>query len=320
VLTGSPKERALAEQIKILSEEDNVAVFAGNTSVTQLGGLLEKCDLLITGDTGPMHMATAVNTPVVAMFLASAYGFETGPYRENSIVLQPIIGCGPCNPNKPCALPECHDTISPELVARLAILRLAGPILTLESRDIGVGAKAVNIYRTVFDQNGFFDMEALSPSYQDSNARYRGAYRALWLEELGGLYPSGHSYTDFCVAKKKILNERIENNIDEGIAQLKLLARQGKDSIETLISLINDVLSPPRRLGEMSERLAKIDHEIELVGYHYGALEPVTRMFIFGKENLELEEPLALADEMGNIYAALERRVIRFAEFLNNEH
>ena len=131
VLIGSPKERALAEQITAISGLENVFIAAGHTTIGQLGALLKVCDLLVTGDTGPMHMATAVGTPVVAMFLASAYGFETGPYSADNIVLQPIIGCGPCNPNKACARPDCHSTMSPELIAKLVSLRMAGTVTAL---------------------------------------------------------------------------------------------------------------------------------------------------------------------------------------------
>jgi ADP-heptose:LPS heptosyltransferase len=115
VLTGTKKELPIIEEIYRGCDPHNVLIAASRTNVPQLAALLKACDILITGDTGPMHIAAAVGTPSIAMFLASAFGFETGPYSEGNIVLQPVIGCGPCNPNKPCARPDCHDCIAPQL-------------------------------------------------------------------------------------------------------------------------------------------------------------------------------------------------------------
>ncbi len=60
---------------------------AGKTSIVQLGGLLKEMDLLVTVDSGPMHMAAAVNTPVVAVF-GPTYPERTGPFGAQHRVIK----------------------------------------------------------------------------------------------------------------------------------------------------------------------------------------------------------------------------------------
>jgi ADP-heptose:LPS heptosyltransferase len=78
VLTGAAKERHIIDPIVEGCASRNVVSVAGKTSVPQLAAMLKMSDVLVTGDTGPMHISVAVGTPVVSMFLASAYGLRQG--------------------------------------------------------------------------------------------------------------------------------------------------------------------------------------------------------------------------------------------------
>ncbi|ABQ27376.1 glycosyltransferase family 9 protein [Geotalea uraniireducens] len=84
------------------------------TSMLQLGAVLAQCALLVSGDTGPMHMATAVGTPVVALF-GAIEPRRTGPVGEGHRVIRHAeIECVPCNARK-CSNPhylECMERIS----------------------------------------------------------------------------------------------------------------------------------------------------------------------------------------------------------------
>lgn len=127
ILTGIPAERKIIEAILKHYSHPRIHSAVGKTSVQQLAALLKKSDILVTGDTGTMHLSVAVGTNVVAGFLASAYCFETGPYGKGNFVIQPQIGCGPCNPNFKCIKTDCHDHISPEMMYQLVKIRLETP-------------------------------------------------------------------------------------------------------------------------------------------------------------------------------------------------
>ena len=67
----------------------------GKTGLLQLAALLERCALLVTNDTGTMHVAAAVGTPVVALF-GSTPPLTTGPWGEGHVVVKKDVPCSPC--------------------------------------------------------------------------------------------------------------------------------------------------------------------------------------------------------------------------------
>jgi len=300
ILVGAEKERVIIDPIAAGVNSTNVLVAAGRTTVPQLSAVLAKSDVLVTGDTGPMHMSVAVGTPVVAMFLASAYGFETGPYSEGNLVLQPVIGCGPCNPNKPCARPDCHDTIDPEVIAELAIMRAKGDVTSVPPGL--VDPRQAILYRSCFDEYGFCNLKALNSDAGDSLRTYRAAYRRTWLEDLGGF--------NFQSPQRSTLRQ-IREEIP-GLSEAISLAEEGKRSIERLIGLIQNPAASGASLGTVGQNLSEIDRKIEQVGFHNPHLGPLSRMFIFAKENIQGTDASILASQMGVIYEDLNRRCTKF--------
>ena len=82
------------------------------TSLKQLVVIIDNARCVISCDTGPMHLATALQTKVVALFGPSDPQ-RTGPFRGT--VIQKKISCSPCN-KKECENPMCMDNIHPEHV------------------------------------------------------------------------------------------------------------------------------------------------------------------------------------------------------------
>jgi ADP-heptose:LPS heptosyltransferase len=308
VLTGNKKELPIIEIIKNGCNSPNVFVAAAKTSIPQLSALLKISDILVTGDTGPMHISVAVGTPVVSMFVGSAYGYETGPYAEGSIVIQPVIGCGPCNPNKACARPDCHDHIIPKELAQLTAMRLKEDFRTLPAGFVDPN-KAI-VYRTCFDDYGFYHLQPLNSDESDSLRHYRAAYRNMWLDDLGG----------FPVPEPKAKSASTLNVMQSsfaGLDEVVKLSEQGTAFIERLVKLVNDPRAPATDLQEVNQGISELDRQIEQTGFHYSPLGPVTRMFVFAKENLSGTEVQDLASQMKQIYADLKRRCVKLSSYYN---
>lgn len=312
VMVGTKKELGLIEPVKAAVDSPNVLIAAGNTSIPQLAALLSKCSCLVTGDTGTMHVSVSVGTPVVSLFLASAFGFETGPYGEGHLVLQPVIGCGPCNPNKPCIGLECHDTIPSSALADLAIARSREDFRVLpENLKSLFDPRHIILYRSTFDEYGFCDLQPITSPEFDTMKKYRDAYRRVWLRHLGG----------FSVpeASAKFLKPRAlaqATDFQSGIASAVEAADQGIALISQLKALITDRSAPGKLLGDVSTKLVQLDRSIEELGFHIPALGPVTRMMIFAKENLSGSDPLLLASQMGSAYQELKARSLTLGSFL----
>lgn len=306
VLTGTKKELPIIEQIVQQVESTNVMVAAGKTNIPQVSALLALSDILITGDTGPMHISVAAGTPVVAMFLASAYGYETGPYSEGNLVLQPVIGCGPCNPNKACAKPDCHDMIDPDLIVELVKMRLKGDVTELP-KDLARPTEVV-VYRSFFDDFGFCDLAPLTDVSHDAWAPYRNAYRKMWLYDLAGIETE----------PIRINPLQIVSTDFGGMPDLISKAITGQQLIDQLISYIRDTGTSSEKLRSTNQAISALDREIEELGFHYAPLGSVTRMFIFGKENLVGSDALALASQMKEVYRNLKNRTEKLAHYLGN--
>jgi ADP-heptose:LPS heptosyltransferase len=68
ILLGTAQERKMIERDMVPLLEKTCVIAAGETDLLESGALVEKLDLLVSNDTGPMHMAAALGVPVVALF------------------------------------------------------------------------------------------------------------------------------------------------------------------------------------------------------------------------------------------------------------
>ena len=94
-ILGGPKDREISN---VLIKKNNVIDYAGKLSLPETGIILAKSTALISNDTGLMHMATAVNTPVLAIFGSSVKELGFSPYRGKSIVIEnENLKCRPCS-------------------------------------------------------------------------------------------------------------------------------------------------------------------------------------------------------------------------------
>lgn len=112
-LIGGPVARDLCDEIehKMLWP---VWRADGVFSLLGTAALCEHAAVLVTGDTGPMHIAAAVDLPIVALF-GPANPLRTGPYSSGAIVLQEPLECAPCY-GRTCKLghepPLCMDRLN----------------------------------------------------------------------------------------------------------------------------------------------------------------------------------------------------------------
>ena len=119
VVVGGPDDRGLAGQLAAAGAADTAA---GEFSLQETGAIIAQARVLVSGDTGVMHMATGVGTPVVALFGPTVEQFGFFPYRARSLVLQRDLACRPCSasgtPVCPLGHHRCLAEIAPADVAR----------------------------------------------------------------------------------------------------------------------------------------------------------------------------------------------------------
>ncbi len=123
-LFGAPGEKEMGEKLSAMlnAPHENLV---GKTRLSELIAKLRECQLLLTNDTGTMHLAAALGIPTVSIF-GSTCPIETGPLGERHTIIQHKVPCSPCFEREcPFGHYECMTKITPEEVAA-AVLKSAG--------------------------------------------------------------------------------------------------------------------------------------------------------------------------------------------------
>ena len=119
VLLGSPVEKNLCGRVMDAAKTIRVTDLSGLTTPGGLVEIIRHSELLICNDSGPMHIAAAAGTPVIALFGPTDPAL-TGPYGPQCRVIQPNLDCLGCL-SKSCVTEHCHTAVEPQLLAENAI-------------------------------------------------------------------------------------------------------------------------------------------------------------------------------------------------------
>ena len=126
VLTGGPGDATLVHSVRGALPPSHVVDASNLSNLLAAAAVLERCDLMITGDTGPMHLAAAVGTPIVAVFGPSDPR-RYGPRGARDRIVRVDLPCAPCNrirlPPARCTghIPDCLDLIPADRVLQAAV-------------------------------------------------------------------------------------------------------------------------------------------------------------------------------------------------------
>ncbi len=129
IFTGAPDDLPLIARI-IQHMQRHAYNLAGKTSLSQLAAVLQTADLLITGDSGPMHIAAAVGTALIAIHGPTDPALS-GPVSPHATILRDPIWCSPCYKAKGAPADcrfyttQCMKNILPEQVRAVTHQKLA---------------------------------------------------------------------------------------------------------------------------------------------------------------------------------------------------
>ncbi len=109
-LLGAPGDEALCRQIQSASDPGRVTVLAGTLSLLQSAALMRHAEMNYVNDSAPLHLCSAVNAPVTAVFCSTIPEFGFGPLSDRSVVAQTsrTLACRPCGLHGYKSCPEGH--------------------------------------------------------------------------------------------------------------------------------------------------------------------------------------------------------------------
>jgi len=308
VIFGSPRERGLGDRLAALLPE--AVNLCGRTTPIQLAALLDRCQLCITNDTGPMHVAATVGTPVIDISLGSALSHETAPYGEGHMVVEPCISCYPCHPKLRCTHLSCHPKIPPSVVARLAAAMLDGNLPARLPDDPEFAS--VNIFRTGFDPDGWWELTPILQRPLTRKELFNQALREMWKRALDGMPPWAPEYHEIAARAglDLIRNFNIEPQItstdwaNAPLSELVSLADNGLSSAMELTRIGGDT-SQIDRITRLGARLRETDLGLIRLGYGNPELMPLVAQFTFGKDNMSGWQLASLARQTAELYRNL---------------
>ncbi|MBB5144355.1 glycosyltransferase family 9 protein [Desulfovibrio intestinalis] len=199
VLLGSPAETSLAAEYMQAAGCPYINA-VGQTSISQLAALLTQCRLLVTNDTGTMHLAAGLKIPCLAIFLATAQPWDTGPYLSGCCCLEPAMTCHPCAYGRACPYEHaCREAISGQSAGDLVLGWLVtGSWDAALKKNSQIGSEA-RVWLTTKDKYGFADLRCLSGHEGEDRSLWLYKQRIFWrqiLDSLEGERPASHAYTD----------------------------------------------------------------------------------------------------------------------------
>jgi len=320
IIFGVPSEGELALEI-IQKTEARVINAVGKTTIPRLAGLLKRCSVLVTNDTGTMHIASAVETPIAALFFTHALVHETGPYGGRSVTLQSDIPCSPCSHHTDCNHMMCLDYITPAQVEHAISLLLEnkdlskiGPTEAVESLY-----NRTRLYSSRFDEEGMIEYFPLLKKPVRVRDVMAWAYRFMWTYILGSGKNKGvgeMSETELqeksMEAARKIIEgfscdnyHNIASHLYEttrALHSLHKICSEGEEIVKKIILESTSRSPDSKKMKIISDDLQEVDIRIEVLGNNHPEIGPILKMFSFGKENLEGDNVKTLAGETMKLY------------------
>ena len=294
----------------------------GKTTVPQLAGMLTRCEILVTNDTGTMHLAAAVGTPIVAVFLAAARSDDTAPYGKGHLILEANIDCAPCSYHTQCVDQVCHNMITPKVVLeaiRSHFARHGGIAPNFPDQGEWTGVRAGI---TDFDR---WERSFLRPCIPRSWSRKQilsTGYRHLWHTELRGNH-EGYNLSSYRLLLEDTFRDVLlpEDPISfreeiESLNQLQRLAALGLLRAQVMAKTAAEVYPDLNLLQNITAQFVVIDKDIYAWELTHPDLAPLVIHFRIEKGNIEHDDLKSLAQKAESLYSDLKRRAERFQAIL----
>ena len=297
----------------------------GKTNIPQLAALLERANLLVTNDTGTMHIAAAVDCPIVLTSVGYVHFRETGPYGAGHCAIErrrAQLGRSDIRHDESGA--ERGMTAAQVLKAVEIVLgssHAADPPSLADDADLD----SVDIYWSQFAPDGCLQWYPVIRRPMELNDILRLAYRAMWIEYLSGkaMMRSENAYLRGmlkCYASDP--SEDVAENAKhaaDALSRLAELSQQGARVTEKLL----DILTKGRGMKlaqQIVADLMRLDEEIRLFGEVNTACKPLVAIARFERDNLEGSEPVPLARTTLDIYRGMFSRARLTARKLARIH
>ncbi|MBI5191896.1 MAG: glycosyltransferase family 9 protein [Nitrospirae bacterium] len=312
IVLGTNPERDITQTIK--NDNPGVVDLTGKTTFSQLAAILKRCKLLVSNDTGTVHLSSAAGTRVIGLYICHAYPIETGPYGRGHITISPVIDCYPCMWKDECSIDyKCRHNISSGDVFSV-INHALNP-----DNSINCNNKNIEVNISMFDDDGFISYVPLVKRPLTFNDILMLAYKRLWKDVLGNRKVGSVPVSEiqwlketFDITDKDItgLPDTFDKKSDDLISALRVLecfAERGLiKAEETLSNIFSNEESYINTIQEKMEDIEIIDLLIYEKGSGTEHIRPLTTFYRMQKASIHEENPIQIIRETMEIYRLLK--------------
>jgi ADP-heptose:LPS heptosyltransferase len=312
VLLGNAEEKELSRAFVQIVDADRTLDLIGKTTVGTLAAVLKQCQVLVSNDTGTIHLAAATKTPTVGVFLGPAAVKDTGPYGDGHLLLEAHLPCAPCSYHATCSHCVCHEAIRPSDV-------MAAVACQLKKRSLGSRSwdwSRLHIHRTQVSPDGQLRLLPLMRVPLERETLMYSLYRVFWplllRDRKVASIPAGPLWT----SEMTFLNEFYElcdssalltYEDEEAIASYENLASRVEPIVKTLSRELRTSQPSVSRLREMTLDLAHCDTALAEMEEKFPTWAPLAQFVRVLRGNVPDESPAGLAAACEDVYGTLIR-------------
>ncbi len=318
-LLGVKEELPVLEEIKTMMG-DKAIILAGRTNLDQLGDVIERADFLVTNDTGTMHIASALGTKIIALFVGHAFPYETGPYCPNAAVLMPRISCYPCGHSVKCMDDICTKDITPEQVFELIEKTGKKENFVYEGLNKELFRSSM-LLQSRFSKENYVDYFPVFDEELTEEVFFAILYKHFWHSALGvggaPLYQlskeEAHELEEEFSLYKLKQDQRGELLLQRFMTygdQLEEALKKGKKSALRMKHIIVSRKGKEGELPKLIDTIAEVDRSIRSLAELYDIFSPLVVMFDFDLEEQSGDDPIQLSQWTADIYQKTLQRYL----------
>lgn len=318
---GTSSESDLAKSIRDISGEDIIDV-TGITTMQNLSAFIAKCSILITNDTGTMHVAAATQVPVIEISIGPVNFLETGPYGKGHTVIQTTVECAPCSFNISCKNPICKNTISPQEAAFVSQVILGDKkINDLQTENLFLNS---NIFFSGFDDDGFLEFTSPNTTSFKKSHFWKEVYRVFW-KSIYSKIPDNKRVTKNATSfltkyrlpsDSSIIKDTI--NIMRVIEQIEKLSLEGEEKIKEIITSLTPGDIPRQSdISLQAKRITEIDKEIYILSASTEELLPICDIYRMKRESIDDTDVHTVSWKCLSLFRELRNNCLFMKRLLN---
>jgi ADP-heptose:LPS heptosyltransferase len=312
LLLGVNEEAPLGETFNRYAPDLAIPLF-GKTTIPQAAAMLERASVLVTNDTGTMHLAAAVGCPITLVSVGHVHYRETGPYGAGHCAIEwrrRTLGRSDFVPGGE----DEREQITAEQVYHAVTLTLEDPREgPLKQFEVIPELEKVDLYITRFAPDRCLEFYPVIRRAMTQQDFLRIAYRAMWLDHLNRGAVSAKERDSIALMLEHYDGPGVDTfrqwhkELEPVFKGLADLSRRGQKITEDLLDILEKNKGMKRAQTRVAELMA-LDEEARVFSEIHPPARPLILITRYERDNLEGADPLVLARTTRDIYRACYQR------------